>query len=43
MTGFSISMDLAPKKSRSETSSAHASTAEQRLKVLCKMLLVVLW
>lgn len=33
MTGFSISMDLAPKKSRSETSSAHASTAEQRLKV----------
>ncbi|MGK3629896.1 RNA polymerase sigma factor, partial [Acinetobacter sp. A11] len=23
MTGFSISMDLAPKKSRSETSSAH--------------------
>lgn len=29
-------------KSRSETSSAHASTAEQRLKVLCKMLLVVL-
>lgn len=33
MTGFSISMDLAPKKSRSEASSAHASTAEQRLKV----------
>ena len=26
-------MDLAPKKSRSEASSAHASTAEQRLKV----------
>ncbi|MDU5498805.1 MAG: RNA polymerase sigma factor, partial [Acinetobacter baumannii] len=25
-------MDLAPKKSRSEASSAHASTAEQRLK-----------
>jgi len=33
MTGFSISMDLAPKKSRSEASSVHASTAEQRLKV----------
>ena len=33
MTGFSISMDLAPKKSRSEASGAHASTAEQRLKV----------
>lgn len=32
MTGFSISMDLAPKKSQSEDASVLASTAEQRLK-----------
>ncbi|RYL24947.1 RNA polymerase sigma factor [Acinetobacter piscicola] len=32
MTGFSISMDLAPKKSQSETTAALKSTAEQRLK-----------
>ncbi|RFC83995.1 RNA polymerase sigma factor [Acinetobacter sichuanensis] len=32
MTGFSISMDLAPKKSQSETAAALKSTAEQRLK-----------
>ena len=32
MTGFSISMDLAPKKSQSESSTAQTSTAEQRLR-----------
>ena len=32
MTGFSISMDLAPKKSKCEDASVLASTAEQRLK-----------
>ena len=32
MTGFSISMDLAPKKSQSETASAQTSTSEQRLR-----------
>lgn len=32
MTGFSISMDLAPKKSKSEEASVLLSTAEQRLK-----------
>ena len=32
MTGFSISMDLAPKKSQSEITSAQTSTVEQRLK-----------
>ena len=32
MTGFSISMDLAPKKSQSETAASLKSTAEQRLK-----------
>lgn len=32
MTGFSISMDLAPKKSQPEDASVLASTAEQRLK-----------
>lgn len=32
MTGFSISMDLAPKQPGSESSSALKSTAEQRLK-----------
>lgn len=32
MTGFSISMDLAPKKSQSEIASAQSSTAEQRLR-----------
>ena len=32
MTGFSISMDLAPKKSQSELVGTHASTAEHRLK-----------
>lgn len=32
MTGFSISMDLAPKKSQSETTSAQTSTSEQRLR-----------
>ena len=32
MTGFSISMDLAPKDSQSEDASALTSTAEQRLK-----------
>ncbi|AXQ21966.1 RNA polymerase sigma factor [Acinetobacter wuhouensis] len=32
MTGFSISMDLAPKKSQSELASTQASTAEQRLR-----------
>jgi RNA polymerase sigma-70 factor (ECF subfamily) len=32
MTGFSISMDLAPKQSKSEDLSALKSTAEQRLK-----------
>ena len=32
MTGFSISIDLAPKQSQSETLSALKSTAEQRLK-----------
>ena len=32
MTGFSISMDLAPKDSKSEDASTLASTAEQRLK-----------
>ena len=32
MTGFSISMDLAPKKSQSETASVQSSTAEQRLR-----------
>ena len=32
MTGFSISMDLAPKKSQSNTASTQMSTAEHRLK-----------
>ncbi len=32
MTGFSISMDLAPKKSQSEITSTQTSTAEQRLR-----------
>ena len=32
MTGFSISMDLAPKKSQTEDARTLASTAEQRLK-----------
>ncbi len=32
MTGFSISMDLAPKQSQSEESSAQTGTVEQRLK-----------
>lgn len=32
MTGFSISMDLAPKKSQSELASTQSSTAEQRLR-----------
>ena len=32
MRGFSISMDLAPKQSHSETASASKSTVEQRLK-----------
>ena len=32
MAGFSISMDLAPKKSQSELSSVQSSTVEQRLK-----------
>lgn len=32
MTGFSISMDLAPKQSKSESMSAQTSTVEQRLK-----------
>lgn len=32
MTGFSISMDLVPKKSQSELASTQASTAEQRLR-----------
>lgn len=32
MAGFSISMDLAPKKSQSETASAQTSTSEQRLR-----------
>ncbi len=32
MTGFSISMDLAPKKSQPETASAQTSTSEQRLR-----------
>ncbi len=32
MSGLSISMDLAPKQSQSESSSAQQSTAEQRLK-----------
>ncbi len=32
MTGFSISMDLAPKKSQTETASTQTSTSEQRLR-----------
>ena len=32
MTGFSISMDLAPKKSQSESVSTQTSTVEQRLR-----------
>ena len=32
MTGFSISMDLAPKKSQSDLMSTQSSTAEQRLR-----------
>ena len=32
MSGLSISMDLAPKQSQSESSSTQQSTAEQRLK-----------
>jgi len=31
MTGFSISMDLAPKQSKSESMSAQTSTVEQGL------------